>query len=214
MQLGNWDGERPLREDVSRKFAGTYVEAIIPGFFNDRPKVVKLAAFEDDNVLFSFIGNRRLREQEEAPWATVDIQRYMPNFGVVPTGPSVIIIQKRPDRQWHTGFCHLNVNLYRADLIRDQNLIGLEYAEYCYNPVYPNGDMPGVLAQVLRELKEPEIFARALNSTYWVKKQDKNSFKLLRNLLPIGTFAYEKFFCNQACKSFRQELWDHFRLQV
>lgn len=206
MKLRKWDGLDQNMEDISRKFAGTYVEAIVPEYDTKTPHICNIGEFFDD-----FVVVHTLTGSVNADWRTVDvINPYPTKLGVFQHENQVYLIQRNGARQWQVGMCSGNTIIRDHDLAAVRRFVNLHMSVIAsaFRPKFQTSSIDAA-SDLVKRTKG----SLALSHTYWVK-YTKNGVVLFRRDKPLGTFSFGKFFLNKACNDLRQELWDELKLGV
>lgn len=209
MKLKNWDGLNQNREDIIRKFNGTYVHAIVPELKDEKPRTYYLGDFEDRNVGIRWVEKGK-RNHGSVPWQSIDVlYSQPPHLGAVPYELGILFVSRLPTRQWQVGICRGTTALHDSEGVSVP--LNLENVDALFSPQYDKRPV----TELANELKRnKDLKAVALSPRFWLSKTKGNYVELHSNRIPVGTFQYGGFMLNAVCGDLKQELWDYLKLKV
>lgn len=195
--LLKWDGEAQLPEDLSRKFAGSFLQ------IGDNHEVVYCEQIEAGRgFLYRSIGaDGRLSPAKIMALGDVEIQKPQPEPGVYQIGNSVGLLWKLSARQWSEGFSAATMALVLNGEEWLQNFGG----SVALKVFAPQEDLSFQQGVALMEADE-KLKAIRLRRHYWLKRYQSGALTLLRDLCPIGSLVCGDLFWMEKSQILRQEL--------
>lgn len=184
INLKIWGGEVQPDEDMSKKFAPSFIKVLLPG--DKDPCVINVVGFAGMCVQF-YPGHRR--EAVALPRDSVVMVSPLPPAGVysLKDNGGVVIVRRNPARQWHEGLCngntHISVNGEKHGGV-DWNIATTVFADQV--------DIP--LEQALATVKPGKSLR--VNSEHWIKADATGeTVHLFRMGKRQGSWASGVFFC-------------------
>jgi hypothetical protein len=206
-------------EDLSRKFAGTYIEGSID---KAEPKVYQIIEIIPATGEFCHLSvlecippqedkskPKQRAERRIVTHRSFDLTRDFPTqVGAANHGSTVIHTTRLGQRQWRFGLCDATAQA-RIGGAQTQVPISSDMAYSIFNPQYV-GDYRAALDLLQGDKGRKAV---ALSPYYWMYKT-RTEVILVRNTTPLGAFTKHKFFINKPCTDFVQELWDDLQIKV